>query len=147
MQIDQYYPYLGELRYELLDLIRDLTPEQWIARFGRRTLYSAEQIVFRLSEQERWWIGHVCENLPWDDIRPVMRRDRVEALEQLQATFALTNRFVATLELESLKAVRTVPPDIKCNRPEENRRIDWIIWQVISLEVSALAEINQLTQL
>ncbi len=147
MRFDQIYPYIGDQRRELIDLIEELTPEQWTARFGRRTLYSAEQIVFRLTEQERWWIGHVCQNLPWDDIRPNIRRDRQEAIEQLRATFALTDRYVETLEPESLRFARTVPPDAQANRPEENRRIDWIIWQVVTQESFAFAEIQLLTNL
>jgi hypothetical protein len=103
--------------------------------------------VFRLTEQERWWIGHVCQSLPWDEIRPQVRRDKGEAMEQLQATFALTNRYIDNLEPESLRFVRTVPPDIQANRPEENRRIDWIIWQVVAHETSSMAQINLLVDL
>jgi hypothetical protein len=147
MQIEQVFPYFNDVRVELLDRIDDLTHEQWIARFGRRTLYSAEQIVFRLTEQERWWIGHVCQALPWPEIRPDMLRDKRESAELLRATFELTKRYVDTLEPESVRFVRTVPPDIPANRPEENRRIDWILWHVLTLEISALAEINLLTQL
>jgi len=147
MLLEQIYPYINDLRAELLDLIDDLTLEQWTARFGRRTLYSAEQIVFNTTQQERWLIGHVCQSLPWEEIRPLFRRDKLEATEQLRATFALTRRYVETLEPESLKFVRTVPPDILANRPEENRRIDWLLWQAVSVEQSALAQITLLTQL
>jgi uncharacterized damage-inducible protein DinB len=147
MQLNHIYPYFYDLRSELIDTIADLTDEQWKARFGRRTLYSAEQIVFRLTEQERWWIGHVCQSLPWEDIRPKIKHDKIEALEQFKATIALTDRYIETLEPESLLYVRTVPPDMKANRPEENRRIDWIVWQVIGLEMAAVTQIQLLTQL
>jgi uncharacterized damage-inducible protein DinB len=147
MQIAQIFPYIDDLRYELFDLLGDLTQEQWNARFGRRELYSAEQIIYRLTDQERWWIGHVCQGLPWDEIRPQPRRDKDMAIEQLRATFELTNRFVETLELDSLRYVRSVPPDTSANRMEENRRIDWILWQILSLEIAALSQITLLIHL
>jgi uncharacterized damage-inducible protein DinB len=147
MRIELIHPYWADLRLEIVDFVTELTAEQWTARFGRRTTYSAEQIIFRVTELERWWIGHVCQSLPWDEIRPQMKRDRTQAIEQLRATFELTNRYIDTLEPESLRFVRTVPPDIQANRPEENRRIDWIIWEVVTLEITALAQIEMMSRL
>jgi hypothetical protein len=147
MRIEVIHPYWGDLRSELIDTAAELSDEQWAARFGRRETYSSEQIIYRLTEQERWWIGHVCQLLNWEEIRPTASRDKSPTLEQLKSTFELTNRYIDTLEPESLRFVRTVPPDIQANRPEENRRIDWILWQVVTLELSALAQIQMLSRL
>jgi hypothetical protein len=147
MQLETIQPYWIDLRIELLETIEDLTDEQWNARFGRRELYSSERIIHRLTEQERWWIGHVCQQLDWEEIRPTAKNGRPQSIEELKATFELTNRYIDTLEPESLRFVRTVPPDLQANRPEENRRIDWILWQVTSLEVSALAQMTMLSRL
>jgi hypothetical protein len=147
MRIENIHPYWHDLRAELTDTIVDLTDEQWTARFGRRETYTSEQIIHRATEQERWWIGHVCQSLGWDEIRPIASNNRGHTIEQLCATFELTNRYIDTLEPESLRFVRTVPPDVRANRPEENRRIDWILWQVVTLEINALAQIDMLSRL
>ena len=141
MRTEQFNPYFNDAHEELIEQLEWLAAHRWEAKPAHVDAMSIRQIVLHLIDQERFWIVHIAQNGPWDRVVGSDFNTSDRMIEGLRAARAATERYIASLEPVSLRAVRTIPPDPLSNRPEINQPIGWILWQVLRNDIYYLGQI------
>ncbi len=140
MKLEEIIPYWKDVHHDILDRLEWIDADTWDSRPAHQSAGSIRQIVRKMIRDERYWICQIAANGPrLDDGSDYPNTPAL--LEGLRAARAATENYVAKLQPEGLKAVRTVPGDSSVNRPEANMPVSWIIWYVFQNELISWGQI------
>ncbi|BDI32886.1 hypothetical protein CCAX7_49370 [Capsulimonas corticalis] len=145
MQLNELYPFWGDIHQELIDAIESLTEPQILMR-PAPPLPSVAEIVLEFVTEARFFVGRLIGGNEYEVPRRADYGTSRALVELLEATRELEELIMEPFSREGLRAVRTVPADPKENRPETNMTVAWLIWHAMEREIYHYGRIRQRIQ-
>jgi uncharacterized damage-inducible protein DinB len=142
MALDELYPYWEDVHQDFVDLLVFVPDEQLDAKQDHEAR-SIKQIVLHFVNEERFWIGHLVAQHPFERVNASDCTTVELLIDALKATREATRRVIGLTSPEGLRTVRAVPADPETNRPETNAPVSWLIWHVLETEIICLGQIKQ----
>jgi uncharacterized damage-inducible protein DinB len=140
MQLDELYPYWGDVHQDLIETIEYLSEPQLNEKW-HDDARSIRQIILHLVSEERFYVNHIIAGHVFEQPKSSDYQNAASLIEALEATRQMTIRVLDPLTAAGLRAVRTVPADPAANRPETNTSVGWIFWHVVESEIYHLGQI------
>ena len=145
MQLNELYPFWGDIHQDLIDTIESLT-EQQLAMRPAPPLPSVTEIVIEFVTEVRFYVGRLIGGNEYEAPRRSDYETVRALIDLLNATRELEQVVMAPFSREGLRAVRAVPADPKQNRPESNMTVAWLIWHAMEREIYHYGRIRQRIQ-